>query len=306
MNRIFIFVFALFGVLYSCSDSELLTPGDEFQTPILPGTYSAELDGTLFDFSETVSATSNDAMSSIDGTNEEGQTIKITFQNPLEEGTYNQTSGGALIILTLGGDLGNFMNISAAGQFLPLTVKITELNMADMVVTGSFSGEVLNIASGETLEITNGIFKEIPFTMQDGGDGILKGLFDNVLLDFSNNAQATGQITNAVISGENDEMQTLRIIVPEGIDVGTFTEEDEVIFEVSLGTTPDPNEIYTNYDEVNDEYLPVTVVITEITQDVNGRVKGTFSGTIKKFNGGTGEEIEITAGEIDVPIVVSP
>lgn len=306
MNRIFIFALVFLGVFYSCSDSELLTPGDEFQTPVLPGTYSAELDGTLYDFSETVSATSNDAMSSVDGANEEGQTIKLIFQNTLEEGTYNEATGGAIIMLTLGGDLGNFMNISANGQFLPLSIQITELNMADMVVTGKFSGEVLNIASGETLEITNGIFKEIPFTIEEGGDGILKGKFDNVLLDFSNNAQATGQVTNAVISGQNDEMQTLKIIVPDGIEVGTFTEEDEIIFEVSLGTTSDPNEIYTNYDEANDEYLPVTVVITEITQDVNGRVKGTFSGTIKKFTGGTGEEIEITVGEIDVPIVVSP
>lgn len=305
MNRYFALVLVFFGFLYSCSDSELLTPGDEFQTPILPGTYSAELDGSLYDFSETVSATSNDASTSIDGANEEGQTIKLSFPQTIDEGTYNQ-GGGAIIMLTLGGDLGNFMNISANGQLLPLVVTVTELNMADMVVTGVFSGEVMNIASGETLEVTNGVFKEIPFTLEEGGDGILKGKFDNILLDFSTHAQATGQVTNALISGQNDEMQTLTISVPDGIEVGTFTEEDEIVFEVSLGTTEDPNEIYTNYDEENDEYLPVTLTITEITQDVEGRVIGTFSGTIKKFTGGTGEEIVITEGQIDVPIVVAP
>lgn len=305
MNRYFALVLVLFGLIYSCSDSELLTPGDEFQTPILPGTFSAELDGTLYDFSETVSAISGDSASSLDGANEEGQTIKISFPEAMSEGTFNQ-GGNAMIMLSLGGDLGNFANISATGQLLPLEVQITEFNMFDMVVTGKFTGEVVNIASGETMEITNGIFKEIPFILVEGGDGILKGKFDNILLDFSNNAQATGQITNAVISGENDEMQTFKIIVPDGIEVGTFTEEDEIIFEVSLGTTEDPNEFYTNYDEENDEFLPVTLVITEITQDVEGRVLGTFSGTIKKFTGGTGEEIQITEGEIDVPIIISP
>lgn len=305
MNRYFALVLVLFGLIYSCSDSELLTPGDEFQTPVLPGTFSAELDGTLYDFSETVSAVSGDATSSLDGANEEGQTIKISFPESMGEGTFNQ-GGNAMVMLSLGGDLGNFANISATGQLLPLEVQITEFNMFDMVVTGKFTGEVMNIASGETMEITNGIFKEIPFILVEGGDGILKGKFDNILLDFSNNAQATGQITNAVISGENDEMQTFKIIVPDGIEVGTFTEEDEIIFEVSLGTTEDPNEFYTNYDEENDEFLPVTLVITEITQDVEGRVLGTFSGTIKKFTGGTGEEIQITEGEIDVPIIISP
>ncbi len=305
MKRYFGLVMVFLVIFQSCSDSELLTPGDEFLTPVLPGTYSAELDGTLYDFSTTVSAVSNDAATSIDGANEEGQTIKISFTQPLQEGTYNQ-GGGAMIMLTLGGDLGNFANINSAGQLQPLIVHISELNMFDMVVTGTFSGEVMNITTGEEFEITNGIFNEIPFTMEEGGDGILKGKFDNVLLDFSTDAHATGQVTNALITGQNDELQDLRIIVPGGLEVGTFTEEDEVIIEVSLGTTEDPNEFYTNYDEENDEYLPVSVTITEITQDVQGRVIGTFTGTIKKFTGGVDEEIEVTQGEIDVPIIVSP
>lgn len=305
MNRYCLLVLVFFGFLSSCSDSELLTPGDEFQTPILPGTYTAELDGVFYDFSETTSVASNDASTSIDGANEEGQMISISFQSTLEEGLYGQSSG-AIITITLGGDAGIYRNISATGQFMPFTVKITELDMDEMVVSGEFTGEVINLETEETLEITNGLFKELPFTLQDGGDGILKGKFDDVLLDFSTDAIATGNVTNATISGENAELQNLKITVPDGLEIGTFTEADEVLIEVSLGTTEDPNEFYTNYDEENDTYLPVTLIITDITQDVEGRVIGTFTGTIKKFTGGTGEEIEVTAGEIDVPIVVGP
>ncbi len=305
MNRYFLLVLVFFGLFYSCSDSELLTPGDEFQTPILPGTFTAELDGVFHDFSETASVTSNDAKTIIDGVNTEGQSIKISFPATLAEGTFSQ-GGGAMIMLIMGGDAGTFLNVNTSGQMLPFKVKITELNMAARVVSGNFSGEVMNFLSGETLTITNGIFKEIPFTIEQGGDGILKGKFDNVLLDFSTDAIATGNITHATISGQNAELQNLKITVPGGLEVGSFTEADEMIIEVSLGTTGNPNDVYTNYDEENDAYLPVTLVISQITQDIEGRVIGTFKGTIKKFTGGTGEEIEITDGVIDVPIVVTP
>lgn len=303
MNRYFLLVMVFLGLMYSCSDSELLTPGDEFQTPIMPGTYVAELDGVLHDFSETTSVNSNDAATSIDGANAEGQTIKISFPGTIAEGVYNHGSG-AVIMITMGtGEV--YMNLNSNGQFRPFTVRITELDMLNRVVTGEFSGQVMNMADQDVVvEVTNGHFKEIPFELHEGGDGILKGKFNNVLLDFSTEAQATGQITNAVISGQNAELQNLKIIVPDGLEVGTLTETDEVRIEVSLGTTEDPDEFYTNYDEANDTYLPVTLIITEITQDVDGRVKGTFTGTIKKFTGGTGEEIQITQGEIDVPIVV--
>ncbi|SMC72625.1 hypothetical protein [Moheibacter sediminis] len=301
MNKYCLLVLAIFGFLQSCSDSELITPGDEFQTPILPGTYTAELNGVFTDFSETTSVNSNDVATSINGANEEGQTISISFPATLAEATYTQATG-AVIMLMMGGDAGTFMNLGATGQILPLRVRITELNMADRVVSGTFTGEVYNSLADETLTITNGQFKELPFTLVDGGDGILKAKFDNVLLDFSTDAVAAGNVTNATISGQNAEMQNLIITVPEGLEVGTLTEADEVVVQVTLGTSGNPNDVYSNYDAATETFLPFTLVITEITEGANGRVKGTFIGTIKKFVGGTDEEIEITDGEIDVPV----
>src|SRR5690606_13808480 len=275
----------------SCSDSELTTPGDEFQIPLESGTFIADLNGVTYDFSETAAVNSNELTTNISGVNEEGQSINLFFPAALEEGNYTQANG-AVVSLVMGGEEGIFSNLGANGQLLPSVIRITDLNMVDMVVSGVFSGEVYNAVAEETLEITNGKFQEIPFTIIESGDGILKGMFDSgtgaVLLDFSTDAVASGNVTNATISGQNDEMQTLVITVPGGLEVGTLTEVDEVMINVSMATSENPNDVYTNYDAENETFLPFTLVITEITEGEDARVKGTFTGTIKKFIGGTG------------------
>lgn len=286
--------------MYSCSDSELITPGDEFFTALPAGTYQAEFDGELMDFSEVTAAYSNATSTEINGESEEGRTIQLRFSETLLEGTYAQQDG-AMIIVNLGGAEGLFRNINAAGQLLPLTIQITKINMVDKVVSGKFSGMMSNM-EGVEMEVTNGVFQEIPFEILEGGDGILNAKFNGVFLDFSNNAMASGAVTSAIISGENDELQTIKITVPGGLEVGTLTEADQLLFEVFISTTDSPNEMYTNYDAANDEYLPVILNIIEI-EDA-GRVKGTFTGVIKKFNSGVDEEINITEGIIDVPVLI--
>ncbi len=308
MRKYILLLFLMSGLIWSCSDSELVTPGDEFDIPLAPGTFSVEIDGVLTDFSETTSVLSNDSSTQISGANENGQSINISLSSSISEGSYNQGTG-TVVSLIMGGTNGTYMNINAEGQLLPFNLTITELDMFNMVVTGIFSGTVYNTASEETVQLTNGRFVEIPFILEEGGDGILKANFGNgtetVLLDFSSNAHATGMTTSAVISGENvDQIQTLSISVPDGIEPGTYTEEDEVTIQVNLGTSENPSDVYTNYDAANDVYLPFNLVITEITADVGGNVIGTFNGTIQKFAGGNDEQIEITDGEINVPILI--
>jgi len=310
MRRYFWLLFAITGFVWSCSDSELLTPGDEFQEPELPGTFRVKIDGTLTDFSETTSVSSNEVSTQINGANAEGQMISIMLSSPISETTYNEVSGST-ITLVLGGEDGNYMNISETGQFLPLIVKITDIDMLNMTVSGTFSGSVYNASAEVTLELTNGEFFELPLTVTEGGDAVLKATFgvdetQQTELDFSSNANATGTTTNAVISGDNvDEIQDLKITIPGGIEAGvTYTEVDEVEIRVNLGTSDNPSDVYTNYDAANDVYLPVSIVINEITQDVEGHVIGTFTGTIQKFGSENDEQIAITNGIIEVPILV--
>lgn len=308
MKRFLMFVLMGLAVFNSCSDSELLTPGDEFQIPMDPGTFIVDIEDETTDFSESAHVNSNDASTHINGSNDLGQSITLSISSKMIKESFNQTTG-ASILLVLGSGTVNYTNFDENGQLLPLTIRITEIDMADQVVTGSFEGKVYNLSNDETLELTKGKFYKIPFTISDGGDGIFKATFSNgdseQELDFSNNAQAMGTTTNAVISGENvDEIQTMKISIPDGIEEGmTYTEADEVKFEVQLGTTDNPNDFYTNYDAENDVYLPVSITITEITSDVQGKVIGTFSGTIQKFTDGNDEQIEISNGIIEVPIV---
>lgn len=308
MRKYILLLFLMSGLIWSCSDSELITPGDEFAIPLPAGTFIVDVDGELIDFSETTSVFSNDASTQISGANENGQSINISFTSSIAEGSYIQGTG-AMVALTMGGTNGTYLNSDADGQLLPFQVTITELDMFNMVVSGVFSGTVYNVASEETLQLTNGKFVQIPFTLEEGGDGILRANFgngtDTVLLDFSSNAQAVGTTTSAVISGENsDQIQTLSISVPDGIEPGIYTEEDEVMIQVNLGTSGNPSDVYSNYDAANEIYLPFTLVITEITADVGGNVIGTFNGIIQKFTTGNDEQIEITDGEINVPIAI--
>ncbi len=299
MNKYLLLPFLLLGLLWSCSDSELITPGDEFQNTTDPGTYTFELNGVFMDHSVGTTATSSADGSQIRGGNGAGQTIVLSIPQALEVGTFSQTDG-ATVIVSLGAE-GVFTNVDANNELLPLTINIAVVNSSAGLVTGSFSGTVYNPVSQETRVITNGIFFEIQFEPDVDNDRILKANFNDQLFDFSTNAVAQGIQTAAVIKGINiDQIQTLSITVPGGIAVGSFTEADQVVYQVNLGTSGNPNDVYSNYDATTDTYLPVTLNITAITTE---RVIGSFSGTITKFtNGVPGEEITISEGQINVPI----
>lgn len=303
MNKYFLLAFLFVGFLWSCSDSELITPGDEFLNVTNPGTYSVDIDGVHTDFSYTTQATSSSDGSSINGTSIAGEDISIQLPGNLSTGVFAEANG-ARITINLGAD-GIFTNLDAAGELLPLSVSVMEVNNNIGYVTGTFTGTVFNAATGVTKSLTNGQFYQIEFEPTASIDRVLKAEFNGTMLNFSTDANATGIATAAVISGFNsDNIQNLSITIPGGISEATYSEENNVVISVQLGTSNNPSDIYTNYNAATGEYLPFTLTITEITGDVDGRVKGTFSGSITKFINGvpTGGMIEITNGEINVPI----
>ena len=251
------------------------------------------------DYSSITSATSTASESQIRGGNG-SQSIVITIAQALEVGTISQADG-ATVIISLGAE-GVFTNVDANNELLPLNISITAVNTAAGLVSGNFSGTVYNAAADETRVITNGEFFEIEFESEAQNDRVLKANFNDQLFDFSTNAMAQGIQTAAVIQGVNvDQIQTLSITIPGGIAVGSFTEANQVVYQVNLGTSENPNDVYSNYDATTDTYLPVTLNITGITAE---RVIGSFTGTITKFtNGVPGEEIIVTSGQINVPIM---
>lgn len=303
MNKYFLLSFLLLGFFWSCSDSELITPGDEFQPPSELGTYTVDINGIFTEFSDVTSATSSAENSQIRGENMMNQSSVITIQEELSVGVFTEEQG-ATIIINLGA-AGVFTNVDVNNELLPFEVTITSVNNVVGLVSGTFTGTVYSAASGETRTLTNGKFVQIQFMPTPPSNSILKANFNDTLFDFSTNAHATGVQTAAIIKGVNtDQIQTLSITVPGGISVGTFTEEDEVVYQVNLGTSGNPSDVYTNYNAATDTYLPITLNITAITTGDNARVLGNFSGTITKFvNGEPTEEVIVTEGQINVPVL---
>ena len=305
MNKYFLLAFILGSFLWSCSDSELITPGDEYLNVINPGTYTVDVDGTTLDFSYTTNANNASSGSSINGAAMTGNTISLTLPANLSAGVFTETNG-ARISINFGAD-GLYTNTDATGQPLPLSINITQVNGSLGIVSGTFTGSVYNPVSGLTKSLTNGKFYQIEFEPTVTSDRILKGDFNGTPFNFSQDAKATGIATAAFISGFNvDQIQNLSITVPGGLIVGSYDEDDEIVIKVQLGTSNNPNDVYSNYNATTDEYLPVTLNVTQITENGTGRVKGTFTGTITKFANGvpTGGLIEITNGQIDVPIQI--
>src|SRR5690606_11256623 len=100
MNKYFLFAFALFGLLLSCNDSELFTPGDEFLGGgITAGTYQVELNGNLWKFDDTTEAQSDAIQSYINGSNDNGNTISISKIRTLSTGTYTEADGTMVVLM---------------------------------------------------------------------------------------------------------------------------------------------------------------------------------------------------------------
>ena len=301
MNKYFFLSILLMGFIWSCSDSELITPGDEFQDVLESGIYTVDIDGVFTDFSSTTSANSSDQNSQINGASSANQTISISIPEALSVGVFTQDQGARIAMNIVGV---TFTYLSAINEILPFNLTISSVNNSSGLVSGNFSGTVYSAALGETRELTNGVFYEIQFTPTEAGDRIFTAHFNGNLFDFSREAHAAGLQIEAVIRGERvNQNQTLIFSVPGGLAVGTLTEANEVVVSVNMGTTNNPNDIYSNYDAVTDTYLPVSLKINSITDGENGRVIGTFTGTIAKFNNGeTTDEIEVTEGKINVPV----
>lgn len=300
MIKYILIPFLAFGLLWSCSDSDLLTPGDEFLPELEDGSYIVDIDNQFNDFSNTTGAISNPNGSQINGESQIAETISIMIPQSLGVGTYDQTEG-AVIILNLAD--GIYTNLNEQG-LTPFWLKITEKGSGK--VSGDFSGTVYNLTSGEVKTLTNGHFVKILFEESTSSNAIFKADFDDLEKDFSTNAKAEGIVTAALISGQNTETnQELSITIPGGIAIGTFTEENQVLIQVNLGTSGNPADSYSNFNPADGTYLPVTLEITDIVNEENGEVTGNFSGQVAKFvNGQPTGIVEITNGQIKVPIVI--
>ncbi len=224
-------------------------------------------------------------------------TIMLQFPiDNLTEGTYTFT-GDAAGMLSYSA-LSSFSLFSSSAENGTFTVTLSEVNLTDNTITGTFSATVYDImGSGTSKEITNGVFQNIDF----GTTGVYSNGYMSV-------AKNNGDVFT--MSDENPATSKILIIessIDDSITVNGYaltTNANFGIYSVTFpkNTTPGTYEITTdgNYKAAYagneaDDFTVSNGSIT-IVSHVGNTVKATFSYTAVK--GAT--TINVSQGELEV------
>jgi len=185
-------------------------------------------------------------------------------------------------------DVDNTDDESSAYSAVSGTINITSIDYNNNLVTGNFEGTIEDVLTGDTIEMTNGIFENISFQAEapiDNASALVDGE------EFVANTFADGFVVgddDITLNFLSDLDERILITIPLEPTVGVFS-----ISEIAP---------YTASYKVNaeDDTLPSFEAVAgsgeiEILSFENGVVSGTFN-----FNGladdGSGDTVEITNG----------
>lgn len=285
------------------------------------GQFVAKVAGNEY-VATTVSATINtDNEFIISGIKTGGENITLTVED-VAEGMFNLNGvGGSLNAgAYFDGSINILPYISASAFGGSGQLNITQLNLADSTVTGTFSFKGIRVkvdgtgnpildGNGdpvlEDIEITNGSFNAIPFELDDtggggGGNGDPKNEFfakvdgvDFVADTISVTEPLIGNVHMIKIEAKSANGELFRIDVPRSLGTGTFQMES-----ISDGT-----KLIASYNAGNGaENLtsnPGTITITEFDL-VMGVLKATFGFTGRDPLGQDPTVVDITEGSFTV------
>lgn len=174
------------------------------------------------------------------------------------------------------------------------TLEITELDMENGTVSGTFSGTLTEAFGSESdIEMTEGVFENIQFSTAaptEAGTALIDGEEFNANVFPKTFLEQTVQVD---LDNNLNEVISLRL--PEDLTPGTYaitTGDSTTDFSaVYRFTDADGNEFY--YNSVADSG---EIVIDSVESDI---VTGTFNFTGEAYNGDT---VEVTEGEFTVDI----
>jgi len=173
------------------------------------------------------------------------------------------------------------------------TLEITELDMANGTVSGTFSGVLQDLFMQEAdIQMTNGNFENISFST-DGptniGSAVIEG--DSFDANIFPVVFVNGQIQ---VSLDNDLDEEIVLYFPESISTGTYSVTDgSLVEDYSAAYNLGNGGSTTTYHSVPDSG---EIIVDSFQNDV---VSGTFSFTVENSNGDT---ISITQGEFTVDV----
>ncbi len=251
--------------------------------------FEVELDGELFEGSEITDAVLN----------EDGLLISATQGNKLvgfqiydpAVGVYDINADAEEGLVQYDADITDdesTVYISASG-----TLEITELDMANRIVSGTFSGTLQDLFMEEVdIEMTNGVFENISFST-DGPTNTGSAIIDGE--DFNANVFPVVFVNGQIqVSLDNDLNEDIVIYFPEDIATGTYSVGDgSLVEDYSAAYNVEEGGTTTEYHSVPDSG---EIVVESFQNDI---VSGTFSFTVENDNGDT---ITITDGEFTVDV----
>jgi len=251
----------------SCSDEPLEgqfpqggNPGDNE-----PGAFTAKINGVNFTAASSAAVVFNDGFFTITGVSGSNNAISIAVAN-VATGSFNLTDIPATDNTAAYIDASSALNpyTTASGLNGSGQMSITTFNEMDMVVSGSFlftgvrqaidgDGNPLFDGNGDPIvqevEITEGVFTAIPFTLnEDGGGGNGGGGNGGggdpmePVEDFFALADGEEHVDTSLVTTSNvvgDELvikiealtatgQLIRLDIPSDIGIGTFPMESEI------------------------------------------------------------------------------
>lgn len=289
------FIFSLFVVaiaFQACSSSD--DSGDSAQ----PGTFQVDFNGQTY-VADVVSATIIDDVINVTGLRgSEGENVTLTVFGSTE-GTYqlgvtsNQVEvNGAAYIEPNNDGTGVFValtdGVTSQGQLI-----ITEIDETNLTISGTFEFTATNQNTQEVMELTNGVFFQIPYN--DGLVGNDNTFFAKVdgnefVEDSVNGARTTlAGSTTISISATKNNGHTIGLFFDGDVQPGTYDFGGFggiPIAQYNLGTS-----------ELNIGSGTFTITSHDTA---NKRIVGTFEFTATPFGGTGTTTYAITEGSFDV------
>ena len=287
--------FKLFSLLFllitlsSCSSDD---SSNENSDP----SFTVEFDGQTF-VADQISATIlNDVINitGFRGANQESVTITVFGSST---GTYE-----------LGVTVGNLVNSAAyiepnndgSGVWVALTdgtsqgqVVITEIDVENQTMSGTFNFIGTNGSTSETKEFTNGEFSNIAYVAElvNPGDDSFFAKIDGV--DFNPDlvqgvATSLGGVDLISVIGTKNNLASIGITLPGDVVAGTF----------DLGSFSPPIGQYNDFTDTSITYLGNGTVTIDLHDTESSRIMGTFEFIAEEFQGT--QTVSITEGSFDV------
>lgn len=271
-------------VMPSCNndDEDSMEPESE------AGTMTADIDDVAW-VAETVVAQQQSGIMNVTGTTSTGETLTLTMQGTTAT-TYDLSGVSPDHVVAYVPETGAIALTSNGSTTNEGEIIVTEINMDEMWMSGTFTCKVTAALSGDSRQVTNGQFTKIPIVLDPGGTGSneLSMKVDGV--DWSPTSLTSfifqGSLT---INGLNStEDNSMAIKFPVDIAVGTYGLDwiTDYLGQYNEGTT-----LLLSSDSGT---LNITV-----HDEAAKHIEGTFDFSAEELTGG-GEVRAITEGTFSV------